>query len=385
MKNIAVLGSTGSIGRQTLDVIENNPGMRVCVLAAGSNVRKTEEQIRKFLPDIAVLYDEGAAQDLKARVGDTSVRILSGEYGLCEAAAYEKNDCVVSSVSGSVGIKPALSALRKGVRLALANKEAMVCAGDLINAKAREVGAEIIPIDSEHSAIFQCLRNNRERLKKIILTASGGPFFGRTKKELESVTPQQALRHPNWDMGAKITIDSATLVNKGLEVIEAIKLFGVSADQIEVVVHRQSIIHSMVEFDDNSVLAQLGMPDMRVPISYALTYPDRMENPSRALDFTSLAPLTFEKPDLNVFAGLALAFDAVRAGGTMTTAYNSANEEAVAAFLSGSISFLEISESIRFAMERHKNVLNPDLENIIDTDREARRTVLEWIERKSGI
>ena len=379
MKSIAVLGSTGSIGEQTLDVIEKGCDMCITALTADKNVKKIEKQIRKFAPDIAVMYNESAASDLKTRIADTNTRVLSGEEGLCEAASYNKNDTVVAAVSGSIGIKPALSSLRRGVRLALANKEAMVCAGDLINKKAKSLGAEIVPIDSEHSAIFQCLQNNRDRLKKIILTASGGPFFGKTRAELQKITPQDALRHPNWDMGAKITIDSATLVNKGLEVIEAIRLFGVAAEQIEVTVHRQSIIHSMVEFTDNSVLAQLGMPDMRVPISYALTYPDRAENPSRALDFTALSPLTFEKPDTETFYGLRLAFDAIRAGGTMTTAYNSANEAAVDLFLKGKITFLRIPELIEQAMQKHKVVLNPNLESIIDTDKEARQSVYERV------
>lgn len=379
MKKIAVLGSTGSIGRQTLDVIEHSKNMRVTALTAYKNIGLLENQIRQFSPDIAVLYDADAAKDLKIRIADTKTRVLSGEEGLCEAAAYEKNDTVVEAVSGSVGIKPAIAAIRKNVRLALANKEAMVCAGDIINEKARQEGAEIVPIDSEHSAVFQCLQNNRERLKKIILTASGGPFFGKTKAELNNITPAEALRHPNWDMGAKITIDSATLVNKGLEVIEAIRLFGVSADQIEVLIHRQSIVHSMVEFEDNSVLAQMGLPDMRIPISYALTYPDRIENPSNGIDFTKVMPLTFEKPDMETFYGLRLAFDAIKAGGTMPTAYNGANEAAVELFLKEKITFLQIPELIEHAMQKHKVVLNPDLESIIDTDREARQSVYERI------
>ncbi|MBQ7718223.1 MAG: 1-deoxy-D-xylulose-5-phosphate reductoisomerase [Clostridia bacterium] len=379
MKNIAVLGSTGSIGVQTLDVIEHSKNMRVTALTANKNTAKLEDQIRRFSPDIAVLYDSEAARDLKTRVADTKTRVLSGEEGLCDAAAYEKNDTVVEAVSGSVGIKPAIAAIRKNVRLALANKEAMVCAGDIINEKVQKEGAEIVPIDSEHSAVFQCLQNNRDRLKKIILTASGGPFFGKTKAELSAITPAEALRHPNWDMGAKITIDCATLVNKGLELIEAIRLFGVSANQIEVLVHRQSIIHSMVEFVDNSVIAQIGMPDMRIPISYALTYPDRTENPSSSIDFTKLAPLTFEKPDMKTFYGLQLAFDAINAGGTMPTAYNGANEAAVDLFLKEKITFLQIPELIEYAMHKHKVVLNPDLESIINTDTEARQSVYERI------
>ena len=379
MKNIAVLGSTGSIGEQTLDVIGHGADMHVTVLAADKNVNRIEEQARFFSPDIAVMYNLDAAKELKVRLADTNTRVLQGEEGLCEAAAYEKNDIVVAAVSGSVGIKPALSALRKNVRLALANKEAMVCAGDLINEKAKKIGAEIIPVDSEHSAIFQCLQNNRDRLKKIILTASGGPFFGQTADKLKDITPREALRHPNWDMGAKITVDSATLVNKGLEVIEAMRLFGVFAEQIQVVIHRQSIVHSMVEFEDNSILAQLGMPDMRVPISYALSYPDRAGNPSKELDLSSLLTLTFEKPDVQTFYGLALAFDAIKTGGTMTTVYNSANEAAVDLFLKEKITFLQIPELIEYAMCRHKVVLNPDLASIIYTDKEARQNVYERI------
>jgi len=373
MKKIAVLGCTGSIGTQALDVIENSDNLSVSAVAANVNVEKTEQIARKFKPDIAVMFSEEAAKELKIKLSDTSVKVLSGMEGMCEAALC--GDCALTAMSGSVGIIPTLAAVRAGREIALANKETMVCAGDIINEEAKKSGSSIIPVDSEHGAIFQCIRDERRALSKIYLTASGGPFFGKKREELENITPADALRHPNWDMGAKITIDSATLFNKGLEVIEAVRLFGVKPSQIQVMVHRQSIVHSMVKFCDNSVIAQLGAPDMRLPIAYALNYPERKENPSNDCDFFEIGTLTFEKPDTETFKGLALAYRAIEEGGSMPCVYNGANEAAVAAFLNGKCSFLGIGDIVEKVMNSHKNHINPDLESIIDSDRFAREAV----------
>ena len=375
MKRIAVLGSTGSIGKQALDVIGKSDSLFVSALAANSNIKLMEEQIRKFSPEIAALYDEKAAADLRVRVFDTNTKIVGGANGVCEAASFAGNDMVLTAVSGSIGIMPTLCAIDAGADIALANKETMVCAGEIVNSRAKEKKVKIIPVDSEHGAIFQCIKDEKKSVKKIILTASGGPFFGKSRKELANVSPEDALKHPNWDMGAKITIDSATLFNKGLEVIEAVRLFGVLPSQIEVLVHRQSIVHSMVEFSDNSVLAQLGLPDMRLPIAYALNYPDRLPNPAPEIDFTKVGALTFEKPDTETFCGLSLAFLAIEEGGTKPAVYNGANEEAVSAFLCGKCSFLDIAALVEYAMENHKTIINPTLEEIIESDKNARRLV----------
>jgi 1-deoxy-D-xylulose-5-phosphate reductoisomerase len=375
MKKIAILGSTGSIGTQTLDIIDNSNDYQVTALAAHSNFKLLEEQIRKFKPGMAALFNEEAAKELRIRTRDTNVKILGGEEGVNRLASECGADTVLTAMVGSAGIMPTLNAISAGCNIALANKETMVCAGEIVSDLAERKNVKIIPVDSEHSAIFQCIGNHKSYLKNIILTASGGPFFGRCAQELKSVTLQDALKHPNWSMGSKITIDSATLMNKGLEVIEAVKLFDISPDSIKVLVHRQSIIHSMVEFCDNSVLAQLGNPDMRVPISYALSYPERKENPSAPLKYESLKSLSFEEPDLDTFKGLALGFYAAREGGTMPTVYSSANEAAVELFISGKCTFLEISSLVEFAMKNHKKVIKPTLKCIIDTDNKIRQFV----------
>ncbi len=375
MKTITVLGSTGSIGTQTLDIAKNDSSIKVRAIAACKNIKLLEEQIRYFAPEYAAVYDEAAAKELKIKVSDTDTKVLSGMEGLCEVSAL-KADMVVTAVSGSIGLKPTLEAIKSGNNIGLANKETMVCAGDLVNRTAKEYNVKILPVDSEHSAIFQCINSQNKFVEKIILTASGGPFFGKTREELSCVTVKEALRHPNWSMGAKITIDSATLINKGLEVIEAVKLFGVSASDIEVCVHRQSIVHSMVEFCDNSVIAQLGVPDMRLPIAYAINYPERKENISGRLDITACPPLTFEKPDLETFEGLALGIKAAKEGGTMTAVYSAANEVAVDMFLKGKCSFVDIASMVKSAMGAHKNIINPDLESILNADKWAREYCL---------
>lgn len=372
-KRVSVLGCTGSIGTQALDVIENSSTLSVSAIAADKSVDKVERIARKFKPEIVAMFSENAASELKIRLSDTSVKVVSGGEGVCVAALC--GDIALTAMSGSVGIAPTLAAVKEGIDIALANKETMVCAGDIINSEAKKSGSKILPVDSEHGAIFQCIGNERKHLKKIYLTASGGPFFGKKRSELENITPADALKHPNWDMGAKITIDSATLFNKGLEVIEAVRLFGVLSSQIQVLVHRQSIVHSMVLFKDNSVIAQLGNPDMRIPIAYALNYPDRCENPSTEADFLKISTLTFDEPDMETFRGLALAYKAIETGGTMPAVYNGANEEAVSAFLNGKCSFLGIAELVEGAMEKHKVVINPDLESIIDSDKCAREEV----------
>ncbi|MBQ2942016.1 MAG: 1-deoxy-D-xylulose-5-phosphate reductoisomerase [Clostridia bacterium] len=372
MKKVSVLGSTGSIGTQTLDIIRrDSENFSVSALAAGSNVALLEEQAREFKPKIVAVASADAAKDLKTRLSDTDILVLSGEEGLCEAAAIEDADITLGAIVGIAGLKPVLSAIEKGKDIALANKETLVTAGDIVMAKAKEKNVKILPVDSEHSAIFQCL-DGRSDLNKIYLTASGGPFFGKKKADLESVTLKDALKHPTWSMGAKITIDSASLANKGLEVIEATHLFGVTADKIEVVVHRQSIVHSMVEFKDGAIIAQLGSADMRTPISVALNYPDRSEVSGKLLDIFNVGSLTFEKPDTDTFRMLALAFKATKAGGTMPTVLNGANEEAVSAFLNGKCRFLDIADIVEGAMENHKIKEKPALSDIFDADREAR-------------
>ena len=372
MKKIAILGSTGSIGTQTLEIARNNGDIQVTALAAGRNVKLLEAQIREFSPRIACLWDEKAAKELKGRVRDLQVKVTSGMEGLLEAAAGTDCEIVVTAVVGMIGIRPTIAAIEAGKDIALANKETLVTAGHLIMPLAREKQVKILPVDSEHSAIFQCLQGaGSNRLHKILLTASGGPFRGRTREHMAAVNPEDALKHPNWTMGSKITIDSSTMVNKGLEVMEARWLFDVSLDQIQVVVQPQSVIHSMVEFEDGAVMAQLGTPDMKLPIQYALYYPQRRFLPGERLDFWKMGQITFEAPDPENFRGLALAFSAGRQEGTMPTVFNAANELAVRLFLEGKISYLAITDLIQAAMERHENRPNPGLDDILRAEQET--------------
>ncbi|MCD7948562.1 MAG: 1-deoxy-D-xylulose-5-phosphate reductoisomerase [Oscillospiraceae bacterium] len=370
---VSILGSTGSIGRQSLDVIAAC-GMTAVALTANCDVARMEAQCRQFSPRLAVMMDENAAADLRVRLADTQVRVASGETGLLEASCIEEADTVITAVVGSVGLRPTLAALKLGRRVALANKETLVCGGELVMDTARDCGAEIIPVDSEHSALFQCLEACRDRgeVKRLILTASGGPFFGYTREKLAGVTAAQALRHPNWTMGAKITVDSATLMNKGLELIEAMRLYRMPMEKIGIVIHRESIVHSLVEYCDNAMLAQLGVPDMRLPIQYALTYPARTTTVAEPLDLLTCKPLTFEAPDEETFSCLALAKQAAQTGGTATAVLNAANEVAVGRFLKGELSFLDIPARVADAMARVSVVPNPSLEDIFAADREAR-------------
>lgn len=372
MKKIAVLGSTGSIGTQTLEVVRSNPDLQVVALAAGSSVEKMEEQIREFRPLIAGMWTEEAAEDLRVRVADLDVKIVVGMEGLLDIAVMPESEVLVTAIVGMIGIRPTIAAIEAGKNIALANKETLVTAGHIIMPLAKEHGVSILPVDSEHSAIFQSLNGEPAgRIEKILLTASGGPFRGRTKQELEKIQVEDALKHPNWAMGRKITIDSSTLVNKGLEVIEAKWLFGVELDRIQVVVHPQSIIHSAVQFVDGAVMAQLGAPDMKLPIQYALFYPDRRPMDGKRVDFFELAQLTFEKPDTETFTGLRLAYEAATVGGSMPTVYNAANEKAVALFLSRDIRYLQISELIGEAMERHSVIPNPTVEEILAAEQQT--------------
>ena len=375
-KKLSILGSTGSIGRQTLDVVSHLP-VEVLALAAGTNVERMTSQCREFHPKLAVMATEEAALDLKERLQDETIRILYGEAGLLEAATMLEADTVVTAVVGMLGLKPTLAALECGKRIGLANKETMVCAGELVMQTAARFGAEIIPVDSEHSAIFQCLMGcpDRSEIKRLLLTCSGGPFFGKTKEELRLVTKADALRHPNWKMGEKITIDCATLMNKGLEVIEAMRLYQLPAEKVDVLIHRQSIVHSLVEFVDGAVMAQLGVPDMRIPIQLALTYPFRTENPAPGLDLLSCGPLGFHKPDPEAFPCLAIALEAARTGGTACVSMNGANEVAVAKFLKDEIGFYDIPALVRKAMAEVPFVPNPTLEQILEADRLARAAV----------
>ena len=377
-KTVSLLGSTGSIGRQSLEVIEAL-GLQVSALTANRSVELLEAQCRKFSPRLAVCMDAGAAKTLAIKLADTGVKVASGMEGLVEAAALEDTDIVLTSVMGMVGLRPTLAALERGRRVALANKETLVCAGELVMDAARRFGGEIIPVDSEHSALFQCLEGNRDRgeVKRLILTASGGPFFGRSRKELETVKLQDALKHPNWAMGAKITVDSATMMNKGLEVIEAMRLYAMPLEKISVVIHRESIIHSLVEYCDNAILAQLGAPDMRLPIQYALTYPQRLPGPSKELDLLSCPSLTFAPPDLEAFPCLSLAMEAARVGGTQTAILNGANEEAVSLFLSGKIPFLGVFSQVLKSLKQVSVVQSPSLEDILEADQAARRAARE--------
>ncbi|HIT07112.1 MAG TPA: 1-deoxy-D-xylulose-5-phosphate reductoisomerase [Candidatus Scybalocola faecipullorum] len=372
MRKLSLLGSTGSIGTQTLDVVRHQQDIEVAALAAGSNIDRMEAQIREFKPEIAAVWDEARAKELKIRTADLPVRIVSGMSGLIEAAVCEEADMVLTAVVGMIGIQPTLEAIRAGKDIALANKETLVCAGHLIMPMADAYNVKILPVDSEHSAIFQSLQGNScNKIRKILLTASGGPFRGKKKKDLEHVRVEDALRHPNWVMGRKITIDSATMVNKGLEVMEAKWLFGTDLDQIQVVVHPQSVIHSAVEYQDGAVIAQLGTPDMRLPIQYALFYPQRRPLDSEPLDLFKLSSMTFEAPDMETFEGLALAYKAAEQGGLMPTIFNAANERAVAMFLDGKIRFLEIPEIINMAMKAIKNENNPTVDQILEAEAAA--------------
>jgi len=379
-RTLSILGSTGSIGRQTLDVAQAC-GHQVAALTVNRSVELAEQQARQFQPQLVVAVDESAAQDLKQRLADTSIRVVGGREGLMEAATLPQADTVVTAVVGIAGLEPTLAAIDAGKRIALANKETLVCAGDLVMRRAEEKGAEIVPVDSEHSAIFQCLQGCKDRgeVKRLIITASGGPFFGKTREELEHVTRAQALRHPNWAMGAKITIDSATLMNKGLEFIEAMRLYHMPPQQIQVVVHRESIIHSLVEFNDGAILAQLGTADMRVPIQYALTWPERTPGPATPLDLLTCPPLTFAKPDPDTFRCLGLALDCAQKGGTSTAILNGANEVAVELFLEEKISFLDIARLVEGALERVASKPADTLEDVLEADRAARQAVRDLL------
>lgn len=369
MKNIAILGSTGSIGTQTLEIVRSNPELSVVALAAGTSVSLMEEQIREFHPRIAGMWTEEAARELRNRVADMDVKIVAGMDGLLEIAVLPKVQVLVTAIVGMIGIRPTIAAIEAGKDIALANKETLVTAGHIIMPLARKCGVSILPVDSEHSAIFQAMNGEpRERISKILLTASGGPFRGKTREELAQMQVEDALKHPNWSMGRKITIDSSTLVNKGLEVMEAKWLFDVSLEQIQVVVHPQSIIHSMVEYVDGAIIAQLGTPDMKLPIQYALFYPDRKPMAGKKIDFYELGQITFEKPDMDTFRGLQLAYEAQKAGGSMPTVYNAANEKAVGLFLDKKISYLQITEFIEAAMSQHRVIANPTVEQILDTE-----------------
>lgn len=376
--NINILGSTGSIGTQTLDIIRDNPYMKARVLTAHKNVELMEKQVREFLPQLVCMTDTKAAEDLKVRIKDLPVKVLSGEDGLCEAAAYGDAEIVVTAVVGISGLLPTIEAIKAHKNIALANKETMVTAGHIVTKLAMENGVKIYPVDSEHSAIFQSLESTPQRAERLILTASGGPFFGKKKDELKDITPSQALKHPNWDMGAKVTIDSATLVNKGLEVMEAHWLFEMDYDNIDVLVHRQSVIHSMVEYCDGAVIAQLGVPDMHLPIQYALTYPKRIKLNQEKLDFAKYPCLTFDKPDTDTFTALNLAYKAGKSGGILPTVFNSADEVAVELFLKERISFLQISQVIEAAMDNAPRVLNPTIDDILSADIYAREFVRNY-------
>ena len=382
MKKIAILGSTGSIGTQTLEIVRNNPDLQVTALAAGRNVRLLEEQVREFKPSLVAVWDEKDAADFRTRVSDMQVQVVSGMDGLLQVASHEPAEILVTAIVGMIGIQPTIAAIRAGKDIALANKETLVTAGHIIMPLAKERGVSILPVDSEHSAIFQSLNGeNRERLEKILLTASGGPFRGKTRADLENMSVADALKHPNWSMGKKVTIDSASLVNKGLEVMEARWLFDVSLDQIQVVIHPQSIIHSAVQYTDGGIMAQLGTPDMKLPIQYALFYPDRRPMAGKRGDFFALGQLTFEAPDMDTFQGLALAYQAARTGGSLPTVFNAANEKAVALLLEERIRFVQIPDLIRACMEAHRVIENPTVEQILQTEAETYEQVRKVIDR----
>ncbi len=372
MKKIAILGSTGSIGTQTLEVVRNNGDIEVLGISAGSNIEKLEQQAREFHPRLIAVWDEERARDLRERVADLDVKVVSGMDGLLELSAMPETEILVTAIVGMIGVRPTIEAIKAGKDIALANKETMVTAGHLITRLAKEYQVRILPVDSEHSAIFQALHGeDRKTVSRLLITASGGPFRGRKKEELEHVTVEETLRHPNWVMGPKITVDSATMVNKGLEVMEARWLFDVPVDRIDVVVQPKSIIHSMVEFNDGAVIAQLGTPDMKLPIQYALYYPERRYLPGERLDFRKLTGIAFDVPDNETFLGLPMAIEASRAGGTMPTVFNAANEAAVRKFLDRKAGFLDIYRMIRYAMDRHKVIPEPTLEQILDTEKEV--------------
>lgn len=373
--DISILGSTGSIGTQTLEIAREYRGINVVALSARSNIELLEAQAREFKPELVCVTDEEKAKELKIKLADTSVKVVSGKSGLIEASIAEKAHTVVTAVVGISGLEPTIEAIKAKKNIALANKETLVTGGHIVTALAKKYKVDILPVDSEHSAIFQSLQGGNREIKRILLTASGGPFFGKKRDELLNITPEQALKHPNWDMGAKVTIDSSTLVNKGLEVIEAKWLFDVPVDKIKVLVHRQSIVHSMVEYADNGVIAQLGAPDMRLPIQYALTYPNRLPMSGNELDFTKYGALTFEEPDTETFFALELAKKAGREGGILPTIFNSADEAAVELFMKGKLTYLGISEAIQKAMESADNIENPTLEQILEADKYARTLV----------
>lgn len=378
-KKISILGSTGSIGTQSLEVVDKH-GFEVHALAAYKSIDLLEKQVRKYRPKIVCIYCDEFYNELTNRLSDMNIKILCGMDGLCEIASDTSADIILNSVVGMVGLKPTLTAINAGITVALANKETLVAGGSLVMAASKSKGVPILPVDSEHSAIFQCLQgNSRKQLNKIILTASGGPFYGKTIDELKNITPKDALKHPNWNMGSKITIDSATLMNKGLEFIEAKWLFDVTPEQIEVVVHRQSVLHSAVEYDDYSVIAQMGVPDMKIPIQYALLYPDRMECPTKELSLCDYGSLTFAKPDMETFRCLPLAIDAIKRGGNIPAIMNGANEVAVAAFLSGKIDFLRIAELVEYAMNTISFRKITCLSDVFEADEAARNTVNEII------
>ncbi|MCD8390775.1 MAG: 1-deoxy-D-xylulose-5-phosphate reductoisomerase [Firmicutes bacterium] len=379
-KNISILGSTGSIGTQTLEVARMYPNIRPLALTANSNVDLLEKQAREFRPRLVCMADEDRARDLKARLADTDIEVDGGEESVIRAAAIDGADTVVTAVVGIAGLAPTIEAIKAGKNIALANKETLVTGGHIVTRLARENNVKLLPVDSEHSAIFQSMQGfRRSQIKRILLTASGGPFFGKSRAELEGVTPADALKHPNWNMGAKVTIDSSTLVNKGLEVIEAKWLFDVDIDQIKVLIHRQSIIHSMVEYNDNGVIAQLGAPDMKLPIQYALTYPDRLVMAGNELDFTKYGSLTFDEPDTDVFYALELARRAGKTGGTAPAVFNGADEAAVELFLKGKLTYLGISEAIAAAMDGIKAVGEPSIDEIFDADRAAKEFVYKRV------
>lgn len=376
MKTISILGSTGSIGRQSLDIIDNL-NISVCALTAGTNVQRMAEQCRKYRPALAVMATQDAAQQLMSELTDIEIEVTYGEQGLIRAATMPQADCVITAVVGMIGLKPTLAAIRAGKRIGLANKETLVCAGELVMSEARKCNVEIIPVDSEHSAIFQCLMGNydHKQIKRLILTCSGGPFYGMDTEQLKNVTKADALRHPNWKMGAKITIDCATLMNKGLEVIEAMRLYDLPLEQVDVVIHRQSIVHSMVEYVDGAVMAQMGAPDMRLPIQLAMTYPERVPCPVEALNLLTCGDLTFRAPDMEAFPCLALARSCAKQGGTACAVMNGANEEAVAMYLNDQIGFYDIYRLVKMAVDTVPFVEDPDLEQILEADRLARQVV----------
>lgn len=379
MKKIAILGSTGSIGTQTLEVVRANGDIQVLGISAGRNIKKLEEQAREFCPRLVAVWEEDAARELRIKLQDTDIKVVSGMEGLLELASMEETEILVTAIVGMLGIRPTIEAIRAGKDIALANKETLVTAGHLIMPMAEKYGVRILPVDSEHSAVFQCLNGERqEEIHKLLLTASGGPFRGRKRKDLEQVTLADTLKHPNWVMGQKITVDSATLVNKGLEVMEAKWLFDVELDQIQVVVQPQSVIHSMVEFKDGGIMAQLGTPDMRLPIQYALYYPERRYLDGERLDFAKLGQITFEEPDMETFLGLPMAIQAAKEGGSMPTVFNAANELAVKKFLHEEIRFLDIYDIIGQSMGRHKKTESPDLDEILAVENET----YQWIESR---